>query len=214
MEHDSRMRARDRVLYLLKKRGPQTVSELARRLGVTAMAVRQHLSALRDEGLVEFEEERRRVGRPARVWRLGTRSAAHFPNSHARLTVDLLESLRASFGEAGVDRLLEARMRRQLEAYRDQMPGRDAAIERRVAALAAIRRREGYMAEWRRSGEGFSLVENHCPIGLAAQTCRELCQAELSLFRGILGSDAHVRRTEHLLAGARRCAYRIAPLGA
>ena len=77
---------------------------------------------------------------------------------------------------------------------------------------ARIRREEGYMAEWTRAEDGaLLLVENHCPICAAARTCQGLCRDELSLFREILGDDVEVERTEHLLSGARRCAYRVAP---
>src|SRR5260370_300875 len=53
------------------------------------------------------------------------------------------------------------------------------------------------------------LAENHCPICAAASTCQGLCREELSLFRAVLGDKARVERTDHILAGARRCAYRI-----
>src|SRR5580693_1726373 len=76
MQHDAR--AEEGVLYQLKTRGPQTAAQAARRLGVTAMAVRQHLYRLKLAGLVEFSDERRKVGRPARVWRL-TAAAADRP---------------------------------------------------------------------------------------------------------------------------------------
>jgi len=36
-----------------------------------------------------------------------------------------------------------------------------------------------------------------------------LCRSELALFRAVLGPGVEVERTEHILAGARRCAYRI-----
>ena len=36
-----------------------------------------------------------------------------------------------------------------------------------------------------------------------------LCDAELELFQAILGEDVVIERTEHILLGARRCAYRI-----
>ncbi|MGH8382531.1 ArsR family transcriptional regulator [Pseudomonas sp.] len=39
--------------------GPQATAQVAQQLGVTAMAVRQHLSALYGEGLVEFSDEQR-----------------------------------------------------------------------------------------------------------------------------------------------------------
>lgn len=53
------------------------------------------------------------------------------------------------------------------------------------------------------------LVENHCPICAAATACAGFCRSELETFRAVL--SAEVERSEHILAGARRCAYRITP---
>jgi predicted ArsR family transcriptional regulator len=39
-----------------------------------------------------------------------------------------------------------------------------------------------------------------------------LCASELDLFQEVLGPDVKVEREEHILAGARRCRYRIQPL--
>ena len=55
------------------------------------------------------------------------------------------------------------------------------------------------------------LVENHCPICAAATACQGLCRDELALFQKVLGPNVEVERTEHILAGARRCAYVIRP---
>ena len=212
-ETDSRARARDRVLLQLKTKGEQTAAQLAHRLDVTPMAIRQHLAALEDEGLVDHAEAPRSVGRPAKLWRLTPAAAERFPDSHADLTVDLLESMRDAFGEQGLDRLLAVRAKRQLESYRSRMPGPDAPLDKRVAALSKLRREEGYMAKWSRArgaSGALMLVENHCPICAAAQTCQGLCRDELELFRTLL-PDAKVERIEHLLEGARRCAYRVVP---
>ena len=210
---DSRTRARDRVLLQLKTKGELTAAQLARRLDVTPMAIRQHLAALEEEGLVDHAEAPRSVGRPAKLWHLTPAAAQRFPDSHADLTVDLLESMQHAFGEKGLDRLLEVRAKRQLEAYRARMPGPDAPLDKRVAALSKLRREEGYMAKWSRArgaSGALMLVENHCPICAAAQTCQGLCRDELELFRTLL-PDAKVERIEHLLEGARRCAYRVVP---
>ncbi len=84
----------------------------------------------------------------------------------------------------------------------------------RVARLAELRTREGYMAAWSKEPDGsFLLVENHCPICAAATACQGFCRSELAIFEAVLGPDARVERSEHLLAGARRCAYRIEPVG-
>ncbi|MGH7949638.1 MAG: helix-turn-helix transcriptional regulator [Candidatus Binataceae bacterium] len=208
MERDSQ--SRERILMMLKMRGPESAASLARRLGVTAMAVRQHLDRLRRDGLVTFADERRPVGRPARMWRLTDKGSSRFPDTHAELTVEMIGAMRAALGERGVDKVLAERSRRQLAAYRARLKTAGDSLEKRVAVLAAIRREQGYMAEWSRRADGsFLLVENHCPICAAARVCQGLCRDELALFRAALGRGAEVERTDHILAGARRCAYQI-----
>ena len=66
------------------------------------------------------------------------------------------------------------------------------------------------MATWEKEEEGsYLLVENHCPICAAASACTGFCRSEQAIFEYVLGRDVRVERIEHLLAGARRCAYRI-----
>ncbi len=79
-----------------------------------------------------------------------------------------------------------------------------------MARLAELRSVEGYMAAWSADADGgFTLVENHCPICAAATACQGFCRAELEVFRAVLGDGVSVERTDYILAGARRCAYRI-----
>jgi predicted ArsR family transcriptional regulator len=202
--------ARERILFLLKTKGPQTAAQMAEGLGVTTMAVRQHVAILEGEMLVDFTDERRKVGRPARLWRLMPKAYDRFPDCHAELAVGMLEAIRSAFGEEGLERLTEERTRQQAQNYGTRMPGPGAPIEERVATLARIRREEGYMAEWKRGRDGtIELIENHCSIANAARLCSKLCAGELSLFRTVLGDDVSVDRVEHILAGDRCCAYRI-----
>ena len=200
------------MLVQLKMRGAASAAELARRLEVTPMAIRQHLAALEREGLVLHREERRRVGRPARVWRLTPRAAERFPDTHADLTLELIGAVRDVFGEEGLDRLIHARSAHQRASYAAMLPDEDAPIAERVAALAKLRRDEGYMADWSAEADGsFLLFENHCPICAAATLCQGFCRDELDLFRTTLGADVTVEREEHMLAEARRCSYRVTP---
>ncbi len=200
----------EKILFDLKIQGPKTTAALARRLGVTSVAVRQQLARLEADGLVVRETEAGRVGRPRHVWDLSPAASARFPDAHAELAVGFLESVRRSFGEDGLQKLVEDRRRAQQEAYRRRVPGPEAPLERRVAALAKLRRDEGYMAVWSRSKDGtFLLAENHCPICSAARVCVGLCAAELRLFRALLGPGVAVEREEYVLDGDRRCLYRI-----
>ena len=200
----------DRILFLLKTRAPLGAAAMARTLGITAMGVRQHLARLADEGLVQHADERASVGRPKRSWRLTASGHARFPDSHAQVTVELIGAARAIFGEKGLDRLIATRERETLERYRRALTSARSPAAR-LRRLARLRREEGYMAECRSEGGGtFLLIENHCPICVAAQSCQGFCRSELAIFRALLPGLA-VERTDHLLAGARRCAYRITP---
>lgn len=210
MNPDNPGSGRNRVLFQLKAHGPQTAARVGKRLDITTMAVRQHLSVLQGEGVVEFTDERRKIGRPARVWRLTPKANDRFPDSHAELVVDLLQAIQRASGDEGLERLTAERTRRQVESYRARMPSQDRPPEERVAALASIRREEGYMAECQRLREGeIELAENHCAIFKAAQFCPKLCGSELTLFREVLGDRFTVERIEHMPSGDRRCAYRI-----
>ena len=87
--------------------------------------------------------------------------------------------------------------------------GRSAPLGEKLRALARQRTEEGYMAEVRRDGEGFLFIENHCPICAAATACQGFCATELDLFRAVLGPESRWSGPEHIIAGDRRCAYRI-----
>jgi predicted ArsR family transcriptional regulator len=202
---------RNTILTRLKEHGPSDAAALAGELGITAMAVRQHLYVLADEGFVTFEEEPRPKGRPAKMWATTPEADRYFPDAHADLTVGLIRSMKKAFGMKGLDKLLAERAREQTREYKKRIGGSDT-LRRKVAALARIRTEEGYMARVEKDADGaLLLVENHCPICEAATECQGLCAKELEVFQNTLGMDVCVERTDHIQAGARRCAYRIVP---
>jgi predicted ArsR family transcriptional regulator len=132
-----------------------------------------------------------------------------FPDAHAELTVNLLNAAKQALGDNGVKRILLRCTQQQIGAYRSRIRPR-ASLHKRLKTLVRIRNDEGYMAEVERQQDGsFLLIENHCAVSAAANECPKLCDAELGVFRAILGEGVVIERTEHILRGARRCAYRI-----
>lgn len=200
---------RQAILRLLKQQGPSDSETLAAQLGISAMAVRQHLYALRTQRQVTYQEEQRPIGRPAKMWCLTPGAAPHFPDAHAGLTVNLLNAAEQTFGAEGVQRLVARCAKQQIADYRSRIPAR-APLQARLKTLVSIRNEEGFMAEVQRQPDGsFLLIENHCPISAAAKVCPKLCDAEMEVFQAILGEDVAIERAEHMVAGARRCVYRI-----
>jgi predicted ArsR family transcriptional regulator len=200
--------AKRRILERVKRSDSITAPELAAEFGLTDTAVRQHLEAMEPLGLVV-----RSVGppsgrgRPPVRWSAGAASAALFPDRHGELTVELIDAIRDAFGDDGVDAVIAARTRHQRDAYRSAIGNVPVSV--RVRRLASIRSAEGYLADVTEDGDAFVLTEHHCPICDAATSCQGFCRNELELFQDVLGSEAVVERTSHLLSGDTRCAYRI-----
>ena len=82
----------DRILLHLKTRGPADTRALAVALAISRQATLQHLERLVFGGLVTHADERRGVGRPRRIWSLTPAAQARFPDTHAQLTLRLVQN--------------------------------------------------------------------------------------------------------------------------
>ncbi len=156
--------AKRRIIERLKRAESITASELAGEFGLTDTAIRQHLEALEAVGLVaRTPGPAIGRGRPPVHWRVTPMAAELFPDRHADLTVELIQSIRQSLGEDALGEVIRTRRERQLAAYRDQIdPAADVAVK--VRRLADIRTAEGYVAEATADGDTLVLTEHHCPI--------------------------------------------------
>ncbi|MGI9623565.1 MAG: helix-turn-helix transcriptional regulator [Acidimicrobiales bacterium] len=201
------------ILDHLKRVDSNSVSALSDELSITPTAVRQHLDVLKESGLVEEVDAvpTGGRGRPASHWRLTELAVDLFPDRHSDLTVELIEAIRNSSGDEGLDAVIASRTNAQRGAYGDVVTSDN--IRDRVGQLADQRAAEGYMAEVRDGPDGvIELIEHHCPICDAASACQSLCRDELEVFRDVIGPKASVQRSSHLLSGDRRCAYVITPV--
>jgi predicted ArsR family transcriptional regulator len=200
---------RHEILKFLKTEGPADAATLGGHLRLTAMAVRQHLYELEDQKFVVAEERPVPLGRPAKYWQLTAKADRLFPQAYAELSLSLIDAVDRAFGESGVQKVIAARYKNQVAAYLQQIAP-NLPLKEKLRRLVRIRVAEGYMAELvPEKGDTFLLVENHCPICAAAKVCRGFCMTEQDLFRAVLGENVTVERVEHIVAGDRRCAYRI-----
>lgn len=209
---DDTSQAKRAVLDYLKRNGPSEAAAIARELAVTPMAVRQHLYALEDEELVSFAAAPNNGarGRPSKLWQVERRADPLFPDAHAELSTELIANIKDVFGESGLEQLIAKRTKQQIADYRAALKGA-STLKEKLKRLTHLRTAAGYMADVKSDGDSFLLVENHCPICRAASACSGLCRQELEVFRAALGPEAAIERTDHILSGARRCAYRVRP---
>ncbi len=200
----------EKLLMLLKTQGSLQASDAGKLLGTTGEAARQQFVKLAKEGLVEAKSETRGVGRPIQRWHLTNNGHARFPDTHAELTTQMITIIRSQLGETAMDLIINEREKEAFSSYKKAMEGAEG-LQEKIERLVAIRCREGYMAHYSVEENGTILFfENHCPICAAAKICQGFCRAELKLFRDIL--QANVERSEYILQGHRRCAYRITPV--
>ncbi|MCX2485063.1 helix-turn-helix transcriptional regulator [Pedobacter sp. MR2016-24] len=197
----------NKILMLLKMRGPLTALEIAHELKITKEGIRLQLLKLSEEELVTTGHHSRGVGRPQKTFSLTAKGNARFPDTHAELTLKLINILSAMGGNA-MQEVISVYEETGKQKYHEEMDGIDQ-LEQKIEKLVEIRTREGYMAEYARNQDGYLLIENHCPICAAASICQGFCSSELNTFRSVLGQAVTVTRVTHIISGDRRCAYQI-----
>ncbi|PKF73662.1 helix-turn-helix transcriptional regulator [Chryseobacterium sp. PMSZPI] len=200
--------AADRILMFIKMRGEVTSLVISEELSITKEGARKHLLNLANEGLIESSVKSEGVGRPSTYYALTEKGLSQFPDTHAEVTVQLLKSVKNLLGENALNLLITDREKNTHDRY-EKVLSKTKSLEQRLEALAEVRSKEGYMAEWKKEGNDYFLIENHCPICAAATECQGFCRAELSNFQSLIGKDYHVERVDHIISGGQRCVYKI-----
>jgi len=203
------------IVKLIRRHGTRTVEDLHRALGVTAVAVRHHLDVLEAEGLLRSETERRtptetgpRRGRPRRLYSLTDAADELFPKNYSGLVQSILDHLECTGGTESVDAVFRARRQKTESDLLARLNGQGLAA--RVAAVAELQDRSGYMAEWEaRDDDTFVLREHNCAICKVARRYAQVCGNELELIRNVTGAE--VTREQHIRAGDSVCSYIIRP---
>lgn len=197
------------ILDLIKRLGQASVVSLSDELGLSGMAVRHHLSALRARGYIESTQERHGVGRPTEIFRLSEAGDELFPRHYDRLTTDILETIESTQGKEKTGEILSERSQRQLRSHSARLAG--LGLEARVAELARILTEEGFLADFAEDGDEFVLTERNCAVSNVARQYPQLCQCEMNLIAELLEAD--VTRKEHKFDGDHCCSYVIRARG-
>jgi predicted ArsR family transcriptional regulator len=202
---------RRNLLLQLRHDGPSAPEDLAAALGASRTGVLQQLHGLEAAGFVSRRAVRHGVGRPRHVYDVTDAAQDLFPTNYEGLATGLLAALRSIGGEGLVDDVFDERRRATGERLRRRLAERlpaGASLEARACELAVFQDEQGYLAEALIGADGvIRLVERNCAIHHVATDTAAACQAELDLFRDVLG--AHVVRETHIASGDRSCTYRI-----
>lgn len=222
--HDE-SRTRDRVRRAVGEQAPVTASVLAKDLGLTPAAVRRHLDALEESGLIAEHDGpqpgKRGRGRPARAYVLTALGQEQFTTSYDGVANAALHFLADQVGSQAVEgfaetqiRELEGRLRTVVEEAVEAAGTDD--LQTRTTALAKALSGEGYAASTRPVGQGtglagLQLCQGHCPVREVAVEFPQFCDAESRAIARILG--VHVQRLATLAGGEHVCTTFV-PTGA
>ena len=198
------------LLVALKKAQPMTAHELGARFGLTANALRRHLKALQEDGLVRFVREVRGVGAPVYTFSLTAAGEALFPRSYVAVLAKALDALRAERGDSAVTSVLESEWTQLAEEAGPVLSA--LPLSERVSLVAELLTAKGYMAESvETSGDrGASVITlriHNCAVREIAERFPEACDVEAKFVEKLLGVP--LVRGQHRLEGCDRCEYGV-----
>lgn len=179
---------------------PQTAGELAERTGTSSNAVRVHLEALRDAGLVEYSVTRRGVGKPTHVYSLTASAETLLSSAYVPALQALLDTLRRQTNDGFVRTMREAGAtlaeRWTAGSENVQARGVDAAVEM-LEALGAPTTLES-------QGSAHVLSNKCCPLAVITRETPEACQ----LMEAVLHSASGLPVREQCARGEHpRCSF-------
>ena len=204
---NARSSASRELLELLKETGRAiAVKELCEKLQLSSMAVRRQLTLLEGDGLIFSENERRKVGRPAKRYYLTDQGHEYFERDYANLAIELLAALRSLNGKRNVNQVFKRRMHEDLKAARKRVLGK--TLEARVHDATKWFTEKGYMAKWEKIATDKYLIKfMNCAVLQVATKFPQICVCEEDFLSELL--QAKVTRRHYILKSGPFCSYLV-----
>jgi predicted ArsR family transcriptional regulator len=197
---------REKILMILKTRGPMPIDDLSKELNITSMGIRQHLLSLERRGLINYITKRQGIGRPAFLYKLTDKADNLFPKTYDKFIVDIFKDIEKNEGRNKVDDLFKWRKNRILKETREALSEKKS-LEDRVYGLKDIFEARGYFVTLNETDNYYSLMQFNCPIYKVASEYKEACKYELQMYKDLLGKD--VTRQQCMAEGNPSCTYNI-----
>lgn len=191
------------LIDLLRRQGPLSIAEMACATEVTATAVRQRLSRLMGQGLVERDLARQARGRPSHRYSLSEKARRQLGSNYADLALMLWEEIR-SVKDPEVRRGLFERIARALgRLYAGRVQG--ANLTARMNSLKELFAERNVPLEVETKSKLPVLTVVDCPYPELAERDRGICAVEKMLFDELLATP--VRLSQCRLEGHTCCQF-------
>jgi len=191
--------------------GPSTAAVLASELNLTGAAIRKHLDALEEEGLIESSERApygpaalnapRGRGRPARVFSLTALGRSVFGQHEDSMALSAVKFMATVAGPGSISKFAD-HLASDFEARHADIASL-STLEERTAALIDALNAEGFAATLAPGLGGLQICQHNCPMGDIAAEYPSVCDAETEAFSRITG--VHVTRLATIAKGSAVC---------
>jgi predicted ArsR family transcriptional regulator len=181
-------------MLALLRRGPHSITALAKALRLTDNAVRSHIAALRRDGIVEdVGVQRDTGGKPARMYGLTREGEELFPKAYGVALGALVEEIARRDGREHASELLRAVGRRA-------SGGKKGNVEAAAAALRSL----GADVDVQRTERGWRLQGYACPFSAVTSEQPEVCELARAMVAEIVGKPVEECCERN---GKTRCAF-------
>ena len=192
---------------LLRHKGGLTVDEIATALGITRNAVRQHVAALTNDGLLTLGETRPSGGRPEQLYMLTDAGKELFPRHYSWFAQLVVESIKTESGADGLRERLGAMGTSVAEQLRARHPGLQTR-QQKVAALADVMEQLGYDTKDAGTHADATTIEaDNCIFHSLAMKNPEVCAFDLALLSTF--TDSKVDHQECMARGGNVCRFKF-----
>jgi len=194
------------ILDMLRRVDGLTVPQLSEAMGVTATAVRQRLTRLMAQGLLERQVRRAEEssrGRPSHTYSLTEQGLRKTGANFADLSIALWQEIR-NIKDPEVRRGLLERLAKTLAEMYGNRVG-DGSIEERMESIRELFGERGVSFKVDSNSELPILTAETCPYPDLAEKDRSICSLEKMLLSELL--DENVRLTGCRLDGASCCTF-------
>lgn len=194
---------REKILQTLLNNPRSTINELAEVVGINSISVRHHLNGMLADNLVTAEEERHGVGRPRLVYFLTETGIERFPTRYFRLANRILGQLKTTLPQETVETIFADIARELAEEHRRSTQG--MSVEQKLNYLKELLAEEGFIIEWKRDGDNYTIHEITCPYFHVTQEHPEVCSVDQTLISTVMATTAH--KGNCVLSGDSHCTY-------
>src|SRR5271165_2225578 len=175
------------LLDLIRIAGPLSVTELADAMEVTATAVRQRLTRLMAQSMIQREAIRAGRGRPKHRYSLTDKGLRQTGSNFTDLALALWREIRST-GDENLSRDVLRRISRALASgYAAQIQGSTPA--ERLQSLAELLNQRRIPVTVGSSDNHPNLTTHACPYPSLAEEDQSICMMEKMMFSELIGHD-------------------------